>query len=121
MPCRKPPPPPPYLPNISTLIFRSSTLSSLAGQMTARFLLHLREWDHRISNQETDQWNTFGEAGNLSSIRFKKSDPPATQWTIKDVLDDDPLLKPLGSTVNSEDKSFGASHYRTQDSESIAT
>jgi len=61
--------------------------------MTARFLIHLREWDHRISNQETEQWNTRGGAGNLSAIRFERH--TALERTINDVLDDDPLLKPL--------------------------
>jgi len=63
--------------------------------MTARFLIHLREWDYRISNQETDHWNTRGGAGNLSTIRFKEFEPDTAQRTINDGFDDDPLLKPL--------------------------
>jgi hypothetical protein len=63
--------------------------------MTARFLLHLREWDHRMSDPETDQWNTHGRRDDHNTaIRFKKSEPHSTQWTINDVLGDDPLLRP---------------------------
>jgi len=61
--------------------------------MTARFLLNLREWDHRMSNPETDEWDN-GRGGDGEDIRFKKSEPRATQWTINDVLADDPLLRP---------------------------
>ena len=72
--------------------------------MTARFLLHLREWDHRVSHGETDQWTTCGREGDrFIPIQFKKADP---QWTINDVLSDDPLLKPVPSEVNSDDQSF---------------
>jgi hypothetical protein len=70
--------------------------------MTARFLLHLREWDHRMSNleTETDQWNTHGRGGDNEAIRFKKSEPRVTQWTINDVLADDPLLKPVAPEMD---------------------
>ena len=73
--------------------------------MTARFLLNLREWDHRMSNPETDQWDIHeGEEGGQlepSAMQFKKSEPrTATQWTINDVLGDDPLLKPVKFEVN---------------------
>ena len=74
--------------------------------MTARFLLNLREWDHRMSNLEIDQWQWDihgGEGTPLSAMQFKKSEPrTATQWTINDVLGDDPLLKPVKSEVNPE-------------------
>ena len=63
--------------------------------MTARFLINLRQWDHQISNAETDQWNTQGRGGDHTAIQFKRSEPRATQWTINDVLGDDPLLKPV--------------------------
>jgi hypothetical protein len=83
--------------------------------MTARFLLNLREWDHRMTNPETEQWDTHGRGGDHHSpIRFQKSEPHATQWTIHDVLVDDPLLKPVASETDmtSSDTSSSA-----QDSE----
>ena len=46
--------------------------------MTARFLLNLREWDHRMSNLEIDQWQwdiLGGEGTPLSAMQFKKSEP----------------------------------------------
>ena len=67
---------------------------SLAGSMTARFLLNLREWDHRMTNPEIDQWSIHGIGGDHHTMRFKKSERHTTQWTINDVLVDDPLLKP---------------------------
>ena len=72
--------------------------------MTARFLLNLREWDHRMSNPETDQWDIHrgGEGGKLSAIQFKKSERRTSQWSINDVLGDDPLLKPVRFEVNPE-------------------
>ena len=77
--------------------------------MTARFLLNLREWDHRMFNSETDQWDIHqgGEAGQLeptgSAMQFRKFEPrTTTQWTINDVLGDDPLLKPVKFEVNPE-------------------
>ena len=73
--------------------------SSLSGLMTARFLLHLREWDRQMSNPETGQSDIPGGDG----IQFKKSEPRTTRWTINDVLGDDPLLKPVESEVNLED------------------
>lgn len=87
------------------LILRPSEFSSLAGLMTARFLLHLREWDHRISNSQTDQWHTRG-GGDQGPIQFKKREPSTTQWTINDVLGDDPLLRPLGMEVGTGDESL---------------
>ena len=48
-----------------------------------------------MSNPETDHWNTHGRRGDdNTAIRFKKSEPHSTQWTINDVLGDDPLLRP---------------------------
>jgi len=76
--------------------------------MTARFLLHLREWDHRISNTDTDQWNTREGGGDYGTIRFKKTERHTTQWSINDILGDDPLLKPVETEVNPEHKSSGA-------------
>ena len=76
--------------------------------MTARFLLHLREWD----DPETDQWHARGGRNDGGPIRFKKSEPRAagaTQWTIINVLGDDPLLRPLGSQVRSGDEPSGGS------------
>jgi len=73
--------------------------------MTARFLLHLREWDHQMFNPETDQWDI---PGGGDGIQFKKSEPRTTRWTINDVLGDDPLLKPVESEVNLEDRSPGS-------------
>jgi len=69
----------------------------LSGLMTARFLLRLREWDHRMSNIETDEWDIHrgDEGGRLTAIQFNKSEPRTTQWTVNDVLGDDPLLKPV--------------------------
>ena len=57
-----------------------------------------------MSNPETDQWDIHGgrEGGQLSAIQFKKSEPRTSQWTINDVLGDDPLLKPVRSEVNPE-------------------
>jgi len=80
--------------------------------MTARFLLHLREWDDRTCNPETDQWHVRGGHEDHGPIRFKKSEPRAaasTQWTINNVLGDDPLLRPLGSGVRSGDEPSGES------------
>ena len=73
--------------------------------MTARFLLNLREWDYRMSNPdlETDQCEIHagGEDGQPSPMQFEKSEPrTATQWTINDVLGDDPLLKSVKFEVN---------------------
>jgi len=85
--------------------------------MTARFLLHLREWDHRMSNPEADQWDIpgGGEGGHRSAIQFKKSELCTTRWTINDVFGDDPLLKPVESEVNPEgESSIGASTLRTE-------
>ena len=76
--------------------------------MTARFLLNLREWDHRMSNPETDQWDIHGggegdqPTGSISAMQFKRSEPRTTQWTTNDVLGDDPLLKPVKFEVNPE-------------------
>jgi len=72
--------------------------------MTARFLLNLREWDHHMSNPETDQWDIHG-GDHHSAIQFQKSEPHTTRWTINDMLGDDPLLKPVESEVNLEDRS----------------
>ena len=71
--------------------------------MTARFLINLRQWDHRISNAETDEWNVQGRGGDHTAIQFKRSEPRATQWTVNDVLGDDPLLKPVVLEENSQD------------------
>ena len=74
--------------------------------MTARFLLHLREWDHRMSNgPETDQWDIPGtDSEHIQPIQFQKSEPRITQWTINDILGDDPLLKPVEFEVNLEER-----------------
>jgi hypothetical protein len=78
--------------------------------MTARFLLHLREWDHRMTNRETDQWSTHGRRGDHNAaIRFNKSEPHTTQWTINDILRDDPLLKPVGSEMDISSSGASAS------------
>ena len=58
-----------------------------------------------MSNRETDQWDIPGGGGG---IQFKKSEPRTTRWTINDVLGDDPLLKPVESEVNLEDRSPGS-------------
>ena len=69
--------------------------------MTARFLLRLREWDHRMTNRETDQWSTHGRGSHHNAaIRFKRSEPHTTHWTINDVLGEDPLLKPVASEMD---------------------
>ena len=117
--------------------------------MTARFLLRLREWDHRMSNPgtETDQWDIHGdgqptthEDGQLEptthedgqpsthgdgqptththAIQLNKPEPrtTTTQWTIKDVLGDDPMLKPVAFEVSPGPEggpSSGASTSRT--------
>ena len=83
--------------------------------MTARYLLLLREWDHRMSNPETDQWDIHGgEGSQLSAIQFNNSEPRSTHWTINGVLGDDPLLKPVEFEVDPEDRSLsGASMSRT--------
>lgn len=74
--------------------------------MTARFLLKLREWDHRLCNPETDQIN-------ISAIQFKKSEIH-TRWTIDNVIGDDSLLMPVEPEINLEDRlSGGASLSRT--------
>ncbi|KIM38935.1 hypothetical protein M413DRAFT_419912 [Hebeloma cylindrosporum] len=74
----------------------------LSGLMTARFLLNLREWDHRMTNPESDEWDIPGGGGggggghrSAGGIQFRKSEPRSTRWTINDVLGDDPLLKPV--------------------------
>ena len=80
--------------------------------MTARFLLHLREWDDRIRNPGTDQWHAWGGRDDLGPMGFKKSEShaaAATQWTINNVLGDDPLLRPLGFEVRSGDQPSGES------------
>ena len=62
-----------------------------------------------MSNPETDQWDIHGggEGGQPSPMQFEKSEPrTATQWTINDVLGDDPLLKPVKFEVNPEGGSF---------------
>lgn len=84
------------------LISHPSILSSLAGQMTARFLLHLREWDNRSRNPESDQWNAHAGHSDHSPMQFKKSETHAKQqWSISNVLGDDPLLRPLRSEAHS--------------------
>lgn len=84
--------------------------------MTARFLLHLREWDDHMSNPETDQWNRDarsrgggGGVGDHGPIRFKKSEHRSTKWTVNlsAVLGDDPLLRPLESEVHSRGEHSG--------------
>jgi len=82
--------------------------------MTARFLLNLREWDHRMTNQETGPWDTHGGGDHHSPIRFQKSEPHATQWTIHDALVDDPLLKPVAAETDMSSSDFSLS---AQDSE----
>ena len=87
--------------------------------MTARFLLNLREWDHRMLNPETDQWDIDekDEGGQLGDIQFKRSErrTTTTQWTINDVLGDDPLLKPVEFEGSSEGGSLsGASTSRIE-------
>jgi len=81
--------------------------------MTARFLHHLREWDDRICNPETDQWHARGGGHNDDGpMRFEKSEPraaAATQWTINNLLGDDPLLRPLVSEVRFGDEPSGES------------
>ena len=55
-----------------------------------------------MSNPEIDLWDIHGggEGDPLSPMQFKKSEPhTATQWTINDILGDDPLLKPVKSEV----------------------
>ena len=91
--------------------------------MTARFLLDLREWDYRILNPETVQWD-IDEGGQLGDIQFKRSErrttttTTTTQWTINDVLGDDSLLKPIEIEVSSEGGSLSSVHRRgTQDRE----
>ncbi|KIM35944.1 hypothetical protein M413DRAFT_449480 [Hebeloma cylindrosporum] len=88
--------------------FMNAYTMPLAGLMTARFLLHLREWDHRIYKSETDEWLTRGGGGGGGDhvpIQFKKTEPTnTTQWTINDVLGDDPLLRPLGTEMDSGDE-----------------
>jgi hypothetical protein len=80
--------------------------------MTARFLLHLREWDYRMINRETDQLNTHGGGSDHSiAIRFRRSELHATQWSINDALGDDPLLKPVATVMDIS--SGGASSSRT--------
>ena len=79
--------------------------------MTARFLLNLREWDHRMTNPETDQRDTHGRGRDPHSpMRFKKSELHTTQWTIHDVLVDDPLLMPVATEtdISSSDASLSA-------------
>ena len=69
-----------------------------------------------MSNSETDQRDTHGggEGGQLTAIQFKKSESRITQWTINDVLGDDPLLKPVEFEVNPDGgSSSGASTSRT--------
>jgi hypothetical protein len=76
--------------------------------MTPSFLLNLREWDHHMSNPETDQWDIHrGGSDYRSTTQFKKSEPHPTRLTINDVLGDDPLLLkpvPMGSQVNLEER-----------------
>ncbi|KIM38924.1 hypothetical protein M413DRAFT_419909 [Hebeloma cylindrosporum] len=69
----------------------------LSGQMTARFLIHLREWDDRMSNPETNRWKARTEGGGTNGqIRFKESSIPSTlSLNLTAVLGDDPLLRPL--------------------------
>jgi len=87
-----------YFLNKSALPFL--TTSSLSGLMTARFLLNLREWD-RMTNRETDQLNTHGTGGDhCTSIRFNKSEPHATQWSVNSIFADDPLLKPVPTEMD---------------------
>jgi len=78
----------------------------LSGVMTARFLLNLREWDHRMANPETDQWDIPG-GGDNKAIQFKRSEPRNTRWTINDALSDDPLLTHVEPEVILEDRSSG--------------
>ena len=70
-----------------------------------------------MSNSETDQQDTHGggEGGQLTAIQFKKSESRITQWTINDVLGNDPLLNPVEFVeVNPEGgSSSGASTSRT--------
>ncbi|KIM38898.1 hypothetical protein M413DRAFT_75596 [Hebeloma cylindrosporum] len=89
----------------------------LAGLMTARFLLNLREWDHRMTNPETEEWNAHGIGGyhHHSPMRFAKSECRATQWTINDVLREDPLLK--GAEASEREISSGDASLSLQDSE----
>ena len=76
--------------------------------MTARFLLHLRVWDDRICNPETDELRAH-RGRSTGPMRFKKSEPHATQWTINNMLGDDPLLRPLGSEVHCAGEPSGGS------------
>jgi hypothetical protein len=68
-----------------------------------------------MTNPETDQWDTHAIGGDHHSpMRFKKSEARATQWTINDVLVDDPLLRPVASEM---DISSGRASLSEQDSE----
>lgn len=45
----------------------SSPLSSISGIMTARFILHLREWDHKVT--------TASEGSVMEPIEFQQPSP----------------------------------------------
>jgi hypothetical protein len=85
--------------------------------MTARFLLNLREWDHHMSNPETDQWDIHGGGDQgRSAIQFKKFETRTMRLTINDVLGDDPLLKPVAmesEVILEERLPVGSSALRT--------
>ena len=84
--------------------------------MTARFLLNLKEWDHRRSNPEIDQWDIHGGGDHRSAMHFKKSEPRTMRSTINDVIVNDPVLKPvpMESELNLEERlSSGPSTSRT--------
>ena len=60
---------------------------------------------------ETDQWDIQGDGQPTTThtgthaIQFKKPEPrttTTTQWTIKDVLGDDLMLKPVAFEMNPE-------------------
>ena len=75
-------------------------------------------------NPETDQWDIQGGegegegGGGLGALQFKKTEPrtTTTQWTINDVLGDDPMLRPVEFEVSANlegGSSSGSSTSRT--------
>ncbi|KDR68338.1 hypothetical protein GALMADRAFT_272569 [Galerina marginata CBS 339.88] len=67
----------------------------ISGLLTARFLLHLREWDHKASESTSDDWSP--EAGQKKSpiqfVDFIDPNREPVQRSIVDEFGEDPVLR----------------------------
>ncbi|KAF8156564.1 hypothetical protein B0H34DRAFT_709679 [Crassisporium funariophilum] len=63
----------------------------LSGMMTARFLLHLREWEYKSTHSVHDGSHHENYGG--APIQFKRTERNSTHWSITDEFGEDPVLR----------------------------